>query len=150
MVEPRIERFARHLTQALDLLQRDAPLHFATARASLADASAAIHIDGEPPLSVSLAASPWLRWNAEGSVELRLGWADLMDLLRGESTFEEAIDGGKLCLRGAVGPLVQFMEALSAGLHGALRAPSLARAHLAYLADSDAMSLAGGPQKRES
>ncbi len=133
MAEQTSARFAEYLRRSLELLREHSPLHFHEARRALNGKSATIQIDGESALTVSLETAPWLSARTDGEVRLSLGSPDLLKLLSGLTTIEQAIAEDRLRIRGRVEHLTDFLTALNAWLHGALRCPSLARLHRAYL-----------------
>jgi hypothetical protein len=129
----------QRLEQALALVAREAPVHFAAMRARLGARTAGVRVGDEPPLHVSLVgAPPWVRAEAPAPADLHLALtrATLARLLRGEASIEEAILDETLGARGEVPALLAFFEALSSWLHGAMRAPSLPQLHAQCLADT--------------
>jgi hypothetical protein len=72
-----------------------------------------------------------------GQIDLAITSGGLDAMLRGELTLEEALEDDTLELRGELDQLADFLEALNAWLHGALRSPGLARMHGAYLSKDD-------------
>jgi hypothetical protein len=126
-------RFTASLEEALALLAREAPGHFAATRQQLAGRAAVIRLDDDPPRRVSLAGPPpWVTAGAEGAIEVALSRADLDVLLAGDLSLEEAVEGDRLRLRGRLDDLLAFLDALACWLHGALRCPSFPALHHRY------------------
>lgn len=151
MAEAAAPSLGQRLEEALALVAREAPAHFVVMRARLGDRTADVRVESEPPLHVSLTgAPPWVRADAPPTTEvdlhLSLSRATLARLLRGESTIEESILDETLAARGDVPALLAFFEALSAWLHGAMRAPSLPQLHAQCLADTLAADRQKGPR----
>ena len=133
MAEPSHELLRGYLEAAVEAVYRESPVHFTAARAGLHGMAAVIRVDDDPPLRVWLAKGPpWTEYRADGEVEVSTSRTALNAFLTGEATIEEAIAGGQLAVRAAVGDLVAALGALNAWLHGALRAPSLPRIYAGY------------------
>jgi hypothetical protein len=138
----------QRLEQALELVAREAPGHFAVMRAQLGARTADVRVGDEPPLYVSLVSAPWVRAAPavpELDLHLALSRATFARLLRGESSIEESILDETLGARGDVPALLAFFDALSSWLHGAMRAPSLPQLHAQCLAETLAADRQKGP-----
>jgi hypothetical protein len=122
------EAWARRLEQALGLLARDAPLHFAATRAHLDGRAALVRVGDGPARRVCLAQGPpFVTAGLEGALEVALSEADLDAFLRGQVTLEEAVEADRLRVRGSVDDVLRLFDALASWLHGALRCPRLAQ-----------------------
>jgi hypothetical protein len=138
VAEPRAESFARYLEAALDLLQVEAPAHFAATRARMRGRAAAIRVDDAPPLRLCFASGPpWIsrRGALTGDIAVAISGRDLDRFLAGELTLEEGLADDRLRIQGDVDQVLDFLDALAAWLHGALRCPSFPTLQRAYLAE---------------
>jgi hypothetical protein len=130
------DRLARYVSRSLELLAEESPVHLAAARRELRGQRAAIFVDAEPALAVSLEGRPWVTRGQPGAVEVRVSSENLAFILGGHATLEEAVMSGRLEVRGEIAAVTDLLRALDAWLHGALRTVSLAHLHAAYLRDA--------------
>jgi hypothetical protein len=143
-------RLAAHLERSLAILAAEGPAQLAAMRARLGGRAVLIHIEGAPPVRLCLAgAAPWVTRLDRGDVRVACAQAGVDRFVRGQLTLEEAIERDALRVRGPIDDVLAAFEALSAWLHGALRAPSFAGLRSSYLAGGEAVHVhvrdPGGP-----
>lgn len=124
------QSLSTQLEDALAIVAREAPLHFARMRRQVGELTALIRVGEAPPMKLLFTEGPpWVRPGATGSVEVSLSRADLARLLRGELTIDEGIVAGTVQVRSQVDHLLRWFDGLASWLHGTLRSPSLPALH---------------------
>lgn len=123
-----------YLERALELVQREAPLHFLGMRERLGARAVSIRIADAEPLRLQLrGAPPWVTRGGPAELEVALGSADLDRFLLGELTLEQGIAEERLSIRGPLDDVLALLDALESWLHGALRSPSAPALHREFL-----------------
>jgi hypothetical protein len=114
------------LRASLALLAAESPLHLRAMQAALRNRQVRISLDEEPPTRLVVDPSG-LHVVGEGDpaqVDVSLASHDLLRVLAGEQTLEEAIVAGQVTVRGTCDDVLAFDDGLRAWLHGAVRSPS--------------------------
>ena len=133
MVKSRGAALPEYVEASLKVLEREAPVHFAAVKSRLGGLTALIRVDDATPFRLDLASMPWVGSAAVGDVDVGLSPVDIESLLTGALTIEEAITDDRLLVRGELDHVLDFLDALGAWLHGAIRAPSMPALSAKYL-----------------
>lgn len=137
MAELRAMSFGSYLESSLIVLEREAPGLFARLREQMGTSQVGITIGDEATVCVCFAAGkPWVRLaHQDTSVVASVSDEGLRELLRGDTTIEEAVAAEKLEIRGPLDSVLSLLESLNLWLHGAVRCPSLPALHASFLFD---------------
>jgi hypothetical protein len=127
--------FQLFLGEALELLVREAPTHFAAARERCKGLLVRIAIGEQPAVAVQLQQHPFVR--TSGAPEAHVVAAtdqDTLDaMLLGQLTIERALLDDRLLIRGELQHALAFLDALLTWIHGAIRCPSFPALYERYL-----------------
>jgi len=126
-VERDVDRgFAGFLRQSLALLAAESPVHLAAMASAFRARQVRIMIDDEAAVQLTSDGRA-LRFSPEAvdaAVEVSFSSRDLLRVLGGDETLDDAIIEGRVAVRGRCPDVLAFDEALRAWLHGAVRSPS--------------------------
>ena len=130
----------RQLEEALQMVAVEAPDHFAALRRHLGGRVVVIRVGEFPALRVCvLGDAPWVAEmrdaTTKDAIQLALSNRELLRLLHGQVSIEDAILNETLSTRGELPDLLALFDALASWLHGALRSPSLPKLHQRCLAE---------------
>jgi len=126
-VEPEIAPgFGQFLRESLALLAAEAPVHLAALARALRERQVTISIADEAPVQLACDRRGLFFSEESGrsAVEVSLSSGELLRVLAGDETLEQAIVDGRVAVRGACDDVLAFDDALRAWLHGAVRSPS--------------------------
>jgi hypothetical protein len=133
VVRSRGAALPEYVEESLKLLERETPVHFAAVKSRLGGLTALIRVDDAAPFRLDLATTPWIGPAAEADVDVGLSPSDIEGLLTGALTIEEAITHDRLAVRGELDHVLDFLDALGAWLHGAIRAQSMPALSARYI-----------------
>jgi hypothetical protein len=127
------QRFAVFLERSLQLIARETPEHFAAVQGRMRGLAVLVGVGAPASVRVQLDVAPWLGPPAHAEVVAEIEPAALRDILDGRLTLEAALEADRLLLRGELGHLLRFIEALEAWIHGAVRCSSMPELLSEYL-----------------
>ena len=117
--------FRAHLRSALEVIEREAPVWSERLAASVGDIRIGVEVDGAPFRVVRRERAIHLDDGDTVDVVGRCGRAAVDDLIEGRTTLEEAVESGRVDLRGDLDALLVLDEALRTFVNAAVRCPGM-------------------------